>query len=95
MNLQDEMRKVFLAGVGAVATTAEKAQELVEKLVEKGELTVSQGKDLNEELKKNFKDKAGKAMEKTEQLIDKVDTLSSEQLKKLKEKIEQLENKTK
>ena len=46
----DIVRKTFLAGVGAVATGAEKSQELVGDLVKKGELTVAQGKALNEEL---------------------------------------------
>ncbi|MGN0286214.1 MAG: phasin family protein [Atopobiaceae bacterium] len=46
----DVIRKTFLAGVGAVATGAEKSQELVNDLVRKGELTVEQGKTLNEEL---------------------------------------------
>ena len=47
-NLGEELRKVLLAGVGAVATTAEKSQELINQLVEKGELTVEQGKVMNE-----------------------------------------------
>ncbi len=46
----DIIRKTFLAGVGAVATGAEKSQEIVAELVKKGELTVEQGKALNEEL---------------------------------------------
>ena len=46
-NLGEELRKVLLAGVGAVATTAEKSQELINQLVEKGELTVEQGKVMN------------------------------------------------
>ena len=46
------LRKVFLAGVGALATTVEKGQELVDDLVKKGELTVEQGKALNTELKR-------------------------------------------
>lgn len=46
----DVIRKTFLAGVGAVATGAEKSQELVNDLVRKGEITVEQGKTLNEEL---------------------------------------------
>ena len=45
----DGLRKVFLAGVGALATTVEKSQEIVDDLVKKGELTVEQG--LNAELK--------------------------------------------
>lgn len=46
------LRKVFLAGVGALATTVEKSQEIVDDLVKKGELTVEQGKALNTELKR-------------------------------------------
>lgn len=50
-DLGDGLRKVFLAGVGALATTVEKGQEIVDELVKKGELTVEQGKALNTELK--------------------------------------------
>lgn len=46
----DILRKTFLLGVGAVATGAEKTQDFVNDLVKKGELTVEQGKTLNEEL---------------------------------------------
>ena len=49
-DLTEGLRKMFLAGVGAVATGAEKTQEVVEELVKKGELTVEQGKTLNQEL---------------------------------------------
>lgn len=49
--LSDGIKKFFLAGVGAVATTAEKSQEIFDNLVQKGELTVEQGKALNQELR--------------------------------------------
>ena len=52
MSISEELRKVLLAGIGAVATTAEKSKDLVDALVAKGELTVEQGKVLNEELKR-------------------------------------------
>lgn len=55
MNFTDDIKKIMLAGVGAVATTAEKGQELIDMLVKKGEMTVEQGKVLNEELKRNRK----------------------------------------
>ena len=55
------VRKIFLIGIGAVATGAEKSQQLIEELVKKGELTVEQGKDLNEELTR----KAAKAASNT------------------------------
>ena len=57
MEFTEGLRKVFLAGVGAVASTAENAKELIDDLVEKGELTVAQGRMLNEELKHTAKEK--------------------------------------
>lgn len=53
--LSDNLKKIFLAGIGAVAVTAEKSKDLLDEMVEKGELTVEQGKVLNEELKHNVK----------------------------------------
>jgi polyhydroxyalkanoate synthesis regulator phasin len=46
-NLTDGLKKLLLAGVGAVALTADKSQEILDELVKKGELTVEQGKTLN------------------------------------------------
>lgn len=53
--LSDNIKKIILAGIGAVAVTAEKSKDLLDEMVEKGELTVEQGKVLNEELKHNIK----------------------------------------
>ena len=54
--LNDGIRKLILAGIGAVAATKEKSEVILDELVKKGELTVEQGKVLNEELKHNIKD---------------------------------------
>lgn len=51
-DLGDGLRKVLLAGIGALATGYEKSSELVDELVKKGEITVEQGKALNTELKR-------------------------------------------
>lgn len=56
MNLGESIKKLLLAGVGAAVTTAEKSKELLDDLVEKGALTVEQGKMINEELKHNIKE---------------------------------------
>ena len=48
--LGDSAKKIFLMGVGAVAETAERSEKLINDLVKKGELTVNEGKNLNEEL---------------------------------------------
>ena len=76
------IRKFVLAGVGAAATTAEKSQEIFDDLIEKGELTVEQGKALNEELKHNIKNASPE--EKAESIIGK---LSEEELEALKAKL--------
>lgn len=52
------MKKVFLAGVGAVAVTADKSEEIFNDLVEKGASTVEHGKSMNEELRHNVKERA-------------------------------------
>ena len=56
--LGENVKKLLLVGVGAAATTVEKSKEILDDLVEKGELTVEQGKALNEELKHNIKKKS-------------------------------------
>ena len=56
MELGDGLKKLLLAGVGTVAVTAEKSREILDELVKKGELTVEQGKVLNQELKHNIKE---------------------------------------
>jgi polyhydroxyalkanoate synthesis regulator phasin len=57
MNLSEDLKKIFLVTVGAVAITAEKSKQVIDELIKQGELTVEQGKVLNEELKRNMKEK--------------------------------------
>ncbi|KAB5607094.1 phasin family protein [Bifidobacterium jacchi] len=67
------LRKVFLAGVGALATTVEKSQEIVDDLVKKGELTVEQGKALNTELKRKAAEVKEESAKKSADAADKAD----------------------
>ncbi|WP_195990114.1 hypothetical protein [Clostridium sp. D53t1_180928_C8] len=55
--MMDEIKKVLLFGVGAVASTYEKATEVVDELVKKGKITIDEGKELGEELKRTFIEK--------------------------------------
>lgn len=50
------LRKLLLAGIGAVATGSERAEEIVRGLIERGEITIEQGKVINEELKQRVKE---------------------------------------
>jgi polyhydroxyalkanoate synthesis regulator phasin len=88
-NLTDGLKKLLLAGVGAVALTADKSQEILDELVKKGELTVEQGKTLNQELKHRSEEKAEKvkAERKQKTMDELLASLSKEDLDQLKEKI--------
>lgn len=96
--LSEEMKKIVLIGIGAVASTAECSQQLVEKLVKKGELTVEQGKVLNEELKHNIKDvfstdsKTSSTAETESDLLEKARQLNPEQRAELQRKLAEMES---
>ena len=92
--LTDNLKKVILAGIGAVATTAEKSKDVLDDMVKKGELTVEQGKVLNEELKHNLKQTVKnnvnvKVKVTTPELLDK---MTPEQLEALKAQIKAKES---
>ncbi len=76
-DISDGVKKAFLAGVGAVAMGAEKSQELVDDLIHKGELTVEQGKSLNEELTRKVRETADSASD--EMLRSKFRGMSAEE----------------
>ena len=85
--LSEGVRKLILAGIGAVAATKEKSEGILDELVKKGELTVEQGKVLNEELKHNIKDAIREnvtIVTPPDDVISAVDSLSDEQLEALK-----------
>lgn len=56
--ISDGLKDVFLAGVGVMAITGEKAKELADTLVAKGAVTVEQGREINSELKRKASEKA-------------------------------------
>ena len=91
MEFTEGLKKVFLAGVGAVATTAETGKDVVNKLVTKGELTVEQGKVLNEELKRNAKEKVKERKEKD--FYQNVEMMTAEERQALREKLQELDQK--
>lgn len=48
--VENPLQRIFLAGVGAVSVGAEKSQQFVDELVERGQVAVDQGKGLVSEL---------------------------------------------
>ena len=104
-DLGDELKKFVLAGIGAVAITAEKGKEIIDELVKKGEITVTEGKHLNEELSRKMKEKFSDVMKDNvnititknenpskDDILSTLDKMSKEELKAVKEKLMKLEN---
>ena len=82
------LRKLILAGIGAAAIAKEKGGEVLEALSKRGEVTVEQGKVLNEELKRNLKDNVRvHVIYPEDDLMNAVDGMDEEQLAALKERI--------
>ena len=63
--IEDGFKDIFLAGVGALAITGEKAKEVVDTLIEKGGITVEQGKDINRELQHKAEETISKVREES------------------------------
>ena len=89
------IRKLILAGIGAAAMTKEKSEGILQELVKKGELTVEQGKVLNEELKHDLKQAIRENVTvnvvrpQAEDVMQAVDHMDDEALEALKQKIAQ------
>lgn len=93
----ENIKKILLAGIGAVATTTEKSKDLLDEMVKKGELTVEQGKVLNEELKHNIKktmkEKVNVSVKVSdpEELDELLEKMTPEQIAQLKERLYRME----
>ena len=99
MELGEGIKKLLLAGIGTAAVTAEKSKEVLDELVKKGELTVEQGKVLNQELKHNIKDSVKKNVNVTlkpsnpDELKEVLGKMTPDQLAALKEQISKMQAK--
>ena len=94
--LGEDLRKLILAGVGAAAATKEKSEVIFQELVRKGELTVEQGRVLNEELKHNLREAilenvTVNVLDMSEDIMSSVKDMDDEQLEALKQCIRDAE----
>lgn len=91
----DFIKKAIFIGAGLASLTAEKIEEAVKEIVNKGDLTEKQGKELVQELK----EKSAKARKELGERIDKMisDTLQKlniptrKEVEELKARVGQLE----
>lgn len=97
--MSDIFKKTFLAGLGAMSLTREKAQEITNDLIKRGELAktdeakfVRDLLDLAEKNKSGLEDKIEKAIEK---VMAKLDIPSRKEIEELKAEIAKLSKKSK
>lgn len=81
--MKEEARKIFLAGVGTAALTCEKAGEVISSLIEKGKLSVEEGKELSEELKRNLTTKGTEAKDNVIKKVEEIKPLNKDTLKEV------------
>lgn len=83
--MKENIKNIFLMGLGAISLTGEKATELKKELLEKGESLYKEGAIKNEELKRDIKEKIKEnaTIEYTsvtkEEIIDIIKNMSDEE----------------
>lgn len=84
--MKDELKNIFLMGLGAMSMTNDKAQELKKELLQKGEEMLEKGKVKNEELKHTFKEKMKENVtviveedDSKEKIAEKIKSMSKEE----------------
>ena len=94
-----DLKNLFLAGIGSAAYTYEKAANLIDDMVTKGKLTINEGKELSEELKRNVKNKTEQykplTKEDMTELLSGMNFASKYDLQSINERLNKLEEKTK
>ena len=91
----NDLKKVLLAGIGLTAMTVDKADSFVKELVKKGRLTVEEGKELEQELKRQSKEEAQEFLNKLDAKKSSVEYATKEDVKRLEEKLDALLNQNK
>ncbi|MCA0385300.1 MAG: aspartyl beta-hydroxylase [Firmicutes bacterium] len=89
-------KNLFLSSIGAMVLTAEKSKSLMEQLINKGEITIEQGKILNQELKRNIEWVISETSTTSgehvtfEEILSEVEQLNTEDLKTLHDKLNKM-----
>ena len=91
----ESLRKLGLLGIGAISITEEKIKQVVNELVEKGEMNKEEGKTLVHELltekKKQVQDFEEKISRDVQNAIGKSKIASKDDVSRLEDKITELE----
>jgi poly(hydroxyalkanoate) granule-associated protein len=92
--LYETLRKVLLAGIGAVSIAQEEIDDLVKKLVERGEIAEKDGKklihEMNEKRKHQSKKTEDQVSKRIEDVLDRMNVPRKSDIDALGEKIGEL-----
>ena len=95
--LLGSLRKVLLAGIGAVALAQDEAQDLVDRLVERGEIAEADGKKLMGDLRARRKRKTRSVEEELDhrvaEVLDRMNIPTKAEIQALSDKIAELSQK--
>lgn len=75
--MKEELKNIFLMGLGAISLTGEKASQLKDELLTKGEALYQDGMVKNEELKREIKEKIKDSVTVEIKKTDKDDIISA------------------
>ena len=93
------VEKTLLTGIGAMALTQKKAEELIDDLKKRMNLTEEEGKNLLDKLRDAAKDNQKKleemAQDEVKKACTRIGVVTTEEFKKLQRKVEQLEKQLK
>jgi len=93
------VEKTLLTGIGAMALTQKKAEELIDDLKKRMNITEEEGKTLLEKLRSAAKDNQKKleemAQDEVKKACDRIGVVTTEEFEKLQRKMEQLEKQLK
>ncbi|MCK5914280.1 MAG: phasin family protein, partial [Desulfuromusa sp.] len=93
------LEKTLLTGIGAVALTQKKGEELIEDLKKRLNLTEEEGKNLLEKLRDAAKDNQKKleemAQSEVKKACERIGVVNTEEFEKLQSKVEKLEKQLK
>ena len=97
MEILENVRKFMLLGIGALSLTEERLQRAINAMVNKGELSSQEGRELVKELlERANKEKAAfnaKIKKEVKEIIDSLDLATKADLRSLHQKMEELERK--
>jgi len=90
MSINEDLRKLAMAGLGAASIATEKTGDAIEKLAKRGEEALAQGKDLNQRLRHEIQEAMKEPPTDKDGVLAALDKLTPEERKAVREKLDQL-----